>query len=162
MNLQQWAQIAEVVGSAAVIVSLIYVGVQVRKTTRALPATPSTALTANTVAILAPMTRDPEFTEFLHRAQTSHDALTLPEQLRFHMTMQIAFRHWDNLHYQFRNGTLDREMWEGYDRTMTRWLTNDAWRAWFHDNGESYSESLRALVRERLSASPSRAPVGRR
>ena len=41
-------------------------------------------------------------------------------------------------------------MWESYDRTLTHWLANNAWRAWFKSNALFFSDSLRALVRERI------------
>ena len=152
MNLESIAHLAEIASSIAVIVSLIYVGLQVRQNTRALMATTYNAVTANSVAILSPMYTDPEFTAFLERMQAAPDAGTSADKLRFHMLLLTAFRHWDNLHYQFRNGTLDPEMWRCYDRTMTRWFENAAWRAWFRANADSFSSSLRELVRERLDA----------
>jgi hypothetical protein len=150
MDLEDFARIAEIISSVAVVVSLIYVSLQVRQNTRALRATTYNSVTSNSVAILAPMFDHPEFTEFLMRAQSDPDAATPAEKLRFHILLLAAFRHWDNLYYQFRNGTLEREMWESYDCTLTNWLANPAWREWFKRNASFFSESLRVLVRDRL------------
>jgi hypothetical protein len=150
MDLENFARIAEIISSVAVVVSLIYVGMQVRQNTRALRATTYNSVSSNSVAILSPMYAHPEFTEFLTRVQSAPDAATPAEKQRFHILMLSAFRHWDNLYYQFRNGTLEREMRESYDRTMANWLTNPAWREWFKHNATFFSESLRALVRDRL------------
>jgi hypothetical protein len=152
MDLENIAHIAEIASSIAVIVSLIYVGVQVRQNTRALKATTYNAATANSLAILAPMYSNAEFTEFLSRAQSAGAVLTPAEKLRFHMLLLMAFRHWDNLYFQFRSGALDPEMWQSYDRTMNRWFANQAWRDWFRNNAECFSATLRELVRDRLDA----------
>ena len=151
MDLDNVARISEIVSSVAVIVSLAYVGVQVRQNTRALKATTYNAVTGNSVAILAPMFASPEVTEFLVRFQADPGAVTPAEKMRFHILMLTAFRHWDNLYYQYRTGTLDDEMWVSYDRTLSSWLDNDAWRAWFQQNASFFSDSLRELVRERVS-----------
>lgn len=98
MDLENTARMAEIISSVAVIVSLIYVSVQVRQNTQALKATTYDAVTANSVAILAPMFAHPEFTEFLTRVQSNPEAATPAEKLRFHITMLTAFRHWDNLY----------------------------------------------------------------
>ncbi len=150
MDLETFSRIAGIVSSVAVVVSLIYVSVQVRQNTRALRATTYNSVTSNSVAILSPMYARPEFTEFLTRVQSDPDAATPAEKLRFHINLLAAFRHWDNLYYQFRNGTLEREMWESYDRTLTSWLANAAWRDWFRHNSSFFSDSLRALVQERI------------
>jgi hypothetical protein len=115
-----------------------------------LRATTYNAVTANSVAILVPMYSQPEFTDFLVRAQSAGATLTTAEKLRFHVLLLMAFRHWDNLYYQFRSGTLDADMWRSYDRTLSRWLDNDAWRTWFRTNADSFSSSLSELVRERV------------
>ena len=75
MDLENIAHIAEIASSIAVIVSLIYVGAQVRQNTRALKATTYNAVTANSVAILAPMYANAEVTDFLTRAKSAGAAL---------------------------------------------------------------------------------------
>lgn len=161
MDLQDLTQVAAIISSVAVVVSLIYASVQLRHNTRALMATTYNAVTANSLALLSPMAGNPEFSEFLHRAHSEPGSLTPAERMRFDAAMLAIFRHWDNLYYQFRGGTLDREMWKIYERTLTRWLANDAWAAWFRENAESCSDSLRELVQARLAAIPARQAAAR-
>jgi hypothetical protein len=42
-------------------------------------------------------------------------------------------------------------MWDIYERTLTRWLAQESWAKWFLDNADSCSDSLRALVHDRLA-----------
>ena len=151
MNLQDLTQAAAIVSSLAVVVSLIYASVQLRHNTRALMATTYNAVTSNSLALLSPMTGSPEFSEFLHHAHAQPDALMPAERMRFDAVMLTVFRHWDNLYYQFRSGTLDPEMWDIYERTLTRWLAQESWANRFLDNADSCSDSLRALLHDRLA-----------
>jgi hypothetical protein len=150
MELEQYAHLAEIVSSIGVVVSLIYVSVQIRQNTRALNAATYNDVTGNSIAILTPMYADPEVTEFVERVQSDYESATPAEKRRFHAMLLMAFRHWDNLYYQYRTGALEAELWRGYDRTMSSWLSNDAWQAWFRSNAEFFSDGLRALVRQRL------------
>ncbi|MGH7926803.1 MAG: hypothetical protein ACREQV_03305 [Candidatus Binatia bacterium] len=86
------------------------------------------------------------------------DSVAPAEKLRFHTLLLTAFRHWDNLYYQFRCGTLDTEMWQSYNYTMTLWLANEARRVWFRDNAECFSEHLRDLVQDRKAGGSGRRP----
>jgi len=114
-------------------------------------ATTSNAVTSNSLAVLSPMTGSPEFSEFLHRARAQPDALTPAERMRFDAVVLTVFRHWDNLYCQFRSGTLDREVWEIYERTLARWLARESWANWFRNNADSCGDSRRMLVHERLA-----------
>lgn len=154
MDLQSLTAIAGIISSLAVVVSLIHASVQLRHNTRALMATTYNAVTANSLALLAPVSGSAEFSEFLHRAQADPASLTSAEKHRFHAFLLTIFRHWDNLYYQFRHGTLDAEMWEIYERTLAHWLANPAWQAWFRENSGNCSNSLQALIRKRLGAAP--------
>lgn len=151
MALQDLTQIAAIISSIAVVVSLIYASVQLRHNTRALMATTYNAVTANSLALLSPMTGSPEFSEFLHRAHAEPKTLSPAERMRFDAVVLTVFRHWDNLYYQFRSGTLDREMWDIYERALARWLAQESWANWFRNNADCCSNSLRTLVHERLA-----------
>lgn len=61
MDLQGLTAIAGIVSSLAVVVSLIYASVQLRHNTRALMATTYNAVTANSLALLAPVCGSAEF-----------------------------------------------------------------------------------------------------
>lgn len=156
MDLQSLTAIAGIVSSVAVVVSLIYASVQLRHNTRALMATTYNAVTANSLALLGPMAASQEFAEFLHRAQSDPAALAPAEQHRFHAFLLTIFRHWDNLYFQFRHGTLDAEMGEIYARTLTHWLAHPAWQAWFSENSDNCSISLQSLIRKRVGARSAR------
>ena len=146
------SRIADIAGSIAVVLSLVYVGIQVRQNTRAIRATTYNTVVHNSLAILTPMYAQAEFTEYLQRVQSDPEAATPAEKLRFHINMLAAFRHWDNLYYQHRNGMLESEMWESYHRTMSGWVKNAAWRNWFIANADSFSESLQTLVGQRIAS----------
>lgn len=152
MNLENFANLADIVSSIGVVVSLIYVSVQIRQNTRALKAATYNDLTSNTVAILSPLLAEPGITEFIVRVQSDPDSATPAEKLRFHTFLLIGFRHWDNLYFQFRSGALDEAMWRSYDSTMSKWMNNEAWRGWFRENATSFSPDLRELLKARLSS----------
>ena len=154
MDLENLAHIADIAGSVAVVLSLVFVGMQVRQNTRAIRATTYNTIVQNSIAILAPQFMHQEFTEFMAKFQSDPQAATPAETARFHAIMLAAFRHWDNLYYQFRNGMLEGEMWESYHCTMSSWLDRAAWRDWFDAHAKMFSESLQALIRQRIASMP--------
>ena len=65
--------------------------------------------------------------------------------------MLAAFRHYDNLYYQYRLGALEPGLWKAYQATLIGWLKNPGWRAWFAANSAGFSEPLQALCRDLLA-----------
>ena len=62
MDLENLAHIADIAGSVAVVLSLVFVGMQVRQNTRAIRATTYNTIVQNSIAILAPKFMHQEFT----------------------------------------------------------------------------------------------------
>ena len=151
MELEVYTLIAEVVAAVAVVVTLIYISIELRQNTRALRTSAYQDMVGNTMQIVMPLMADRELAEFFYRAQENSDTLTDQEKLRWHLLMLACFRHWDNLYYQYRIGNLEAEMWDGYDRTMGAWVESQSWSEWFTAHEEYFSRSLRALVRDKLN-----------
>ena len=61
MSIQEWGAISEMVGAIAIIVSLIYVGVQIRQSTQATRVMTSQAFVESHCGAITQITRDPAF-----------------------------------------------------------------------------------------------------
>ena len=127
MDLQDWGAIGEVVGALAVVVTLIYLAKQIRLNTRAMDEGRKLAL-----AQTYQMRSDALQAMLVHAADSEHigpiiikltdvgypedirslDTLTEPERRRFRMWHIAQQTHWDNMHYQYQQGYLDREYYE--------------------------------------------------
>ncbi len=151
MELQAYTLIAEVVGAVAVVLTLIYLAIQLRQNTKALRTSAYQGMVANSMQILTTLLADPERAQFFLRVQSNPGQITEEDGVRWHWFMLAAFRHWDNLYYQYRTGALETEMWEGYDHLMTNWLQNQAWSEWFMEHEESFSRSLRVLIHDKIN-----------
>ena len=64
MTLQDWGALGELIGGVAIIVSLIYVGLQVRQSTHATRAATSQAFTDQYMSAISPL-QDPDFSRRL-------------------------------------------------------------------------------------------------
>ena len=131
MELEVYTLIAEVVAAVAVVVTLIYISIELRQNTRALRTSAYQDMVGNTMQIVMPLMADRELAGFFYRAQENSETLTDEEKLRWHFLMLACFRHWDNLYYQYRIGNLEAEMWDGYNNAMAAWVESRAWSEWF-------------------------------
>ena len=146
MNLESVFFITQIVAAIAVTISLFYVSFEVKHNTKALKLSTYQSVVDSSMQILHSLYANNETATFYHRCLFNNAELDGPEKLRWHAVMITVYRHWDNLLYQYKKGSLENEMWLTYDRTMTQYLSYQAWTDWFAANSHFFSASLQQLL----------------
>jgi hypothetical protein len=143
MTIQDWGAIGELVGGAAVVVTLIYLALQVRQNTQAMDENRRLAL-AQTYQMRADALQD----MLVRAADSRHigpiiikltqagypedvaslDLLTPEERGRFRLWQIAQETHWDNMLYQYQQGFLDPEYYQDSFRERVTRLA-PIWRA---------------------------------
>ena len=141
-TLQDLGNLGEFVGALGVVFSLIYLARQMRQNTTTVRAAAFNSMTENSIRLLENTFPNPEFAEFLYRAEGDPSELTPVQSIQWDSYMTAVFRHFGNLVYQYRVGSLDRQMWEAYQRALKEHLRTPAWRTWFEGNSHIFSTSL--------------------
>ena len=112
MSLQDWASIAEIVGGIAVIVSLIYVGLQVNDSTSAIRSSAASDATKTMQSWYLEMGRNRQASDIWYNAMTSAEPLPARDEFQFMMSMQTAILGMQNSYLLSKEGTLDEEFRE--------------------------------------------------
>lgn len=148
------AAIGQTVAAIAVVVSLVYLARQLRDNTRAMHGAAYHANVANTIAVVTPLCTDPSYSSFIQQSLRDPSSLSADDQFRFHCAMLIYARHFDNLLYQHRLGSLEAGQWKGYAETLDGWLRYPGFRTWFEKNSHAVSEELRTYVIRKVAGEP--------
>lgn len=146
--LQNLGNLGEFVGAIGVVISLVYLARQTMHNTKAVRAQSFNSMVQNSIQLLEHAFRDSEFAAFLARAEVAPEALSPEERVRWDAYMTAVYRHFGNLVYAYRVGTLDRQMWESYRRTLGEHLKEPSWAAWYEANADLFSSALTELVEE--------------
>jgi hypothetical protein len=155
--LQDLGNIGEFVGALGVVISLVYLARQMIQNTVSVRAASFHSMVQNSITLLEHSFRDKEFAAFLARAEHAPDDLAPEERVRWDAYMTAVYRHFGNLQYSHRVGTLDSQMWEAYRATLKDHLRTKSWGEWFEAHrhvfssalGEQVDEALAELERER-------------
>ena len=129
--------IGEVIGAIAVVLTLVYLAVQLRQNTK--------ALKSNTWQSI--QDAEQRFDEFLSRdttlldvwirgAENGLDSLVEPEKLQFYLLSKQLLDQFQTHHYHYEKGMIDQDLWEAWESTFV-----DDLQKW-----PGYSE----VIRERL------------
>ncbi len=112
MNLEDFASVAEIVGGIAVIVSLIYVGLQVNDSASAARSAAASDATMAMQSWYLEMGRNRQASDAWLNAMTSLEPLPAHDEFQFMMSMHAAILAMQNSYLLSKEGTLDEEFRE--------------------------------------------------
>ena len=112
MNLQDFASVAEIVGGVAVVVSLIYVGLQLKDSTSAVRSGAASDATMSMQSWYLEMGSNRQASEIWFSAMTSPEPLPTHDEFQFMMSMHAVILGMQNSFLLSKEGTLDAEFRE--------------------------------------------------
>jgi hypothetical protein len=112
LKLAEYASIAEIIGAFAVVISLIYVGVQVNDSTSAVRAASANDVNVALQSWYLQIGSDQQTAELFYEALTSEEALSNKEEFQFLMMLHGAFLAFQNSYLLAEEGTIDPELSE--------------------------------------------------
>jgi hypothetical protein len=120
MNLQDVAALADIVNAAAVIATLVFLIVSIRKNTQAQRVLAVESLTAAISAINVPAMESPALGEALAVVTRDWNGASREQRVIAHYFLFSLFKLLETAWYQQRNGTLDTAQWAGWDDMLRK------------------------------------------
>ena len=134
VSLETINSIAQIVAAIGVIASLFYLAAQIRQNTKSQRSVAVDSLTGSLIALLGPQANDASLTRALAAAVEDWHGATEEDRMRAVAVLLAIFKLFENAWFQQRQGTLDREQWQGWDLYT---------RAYYHRPGVKTWWSLR-------------------
>lgn len=158
MTLSDLGNIGEFVSGLAVVVSLLYLAIQIRQNTRSLRASAHHSITAHIAELNRTIVEQGEVAAILEVGLKDPVALSPQDRRRFNAYNSARFRHYDNLYYQYRVGTLEPSQWHGFDSLLRTHLRQPGIVRWWDEASAFYSDEFVAYVRALQGADPDAPP----
>jgi hypothetical protein len=137
---------AEVAGAIGVIVSLVYVALQVRQGAAATRLDTAVRVMEAAVTITHPLTGSREFSNLLAATLHGEGVQAVGDRLHVHAWMFASLKTIENAHYLFERGVLEAEVWANWEDWWSYWLRLPGFTAYWHDRRSVFRESFRDLV----------------
>jgi hypothetical protein len=151
MNLQDFASVAEIMGGVAVVVSLIYVGLQLRDSTSAIRSGAASDATEAMQSWYLELGSNRQASDIWFNAMTSPEPLPTRDEFQFMMSMHTVILGMQNSYLLSKEGTLDAEFREAVTTALVAvkdlpgmdryWRQR---RGYFHTGFAEYVDSLLA------------------
>jgi hypothetical protein len=144
MTLDQIANIAEVSAAALVIVSLIYVAMQIKQNTKATQISTSQAFIDTHGKVVLHVSGDKEFRDIYWRGLKGLSNLDGSETAAFATWTIHTFRVWESFYYQWQDGVFDDRLWAGWKNQLCDLFgyrgIREIWSARNHQLSEKFRE----------------------
>ena len=150
MSIQEWGAISEMVGAIAIIVSLIYVGVQLRQSTQATRVMTSQAFIESYSGCIGQITRHPAFWDVYWRGLSGLSNLQGGELAAFGAWTGHVLRSWESFYFQWKAGAFEDQIWFGWVRQYRDLFGYPGIQEGWTIRRHHFSDEFRAFVEREL------------
>ena len=150
LNLPQWAHVVEIATGIVVIISLIFVGVEIKQNTDAIKMQAYGETMDRLDFRSYTLATDPDMHRIATSAERSRSELTAEEWSRFaHFTLP-HLAAWEFIFDAHTKDNVDWHQWQGFDRYFIQYhcLPGSAQRAIYHEYIDIWSDPFSAHIAE--------------
>ena len=162
MDLQALANISQILGGIAVVVSLIYLAIQVRQGTRA-QRTENYARALDRVATMqALLSQDADLSKVFSRGVVAVSTLTPQQRIQLTWSLYEAFGAFEFMFHASKTDAIPEEVWKRWSAATAWWLTFPGIRSWWNARPVPFTESFTAYIDALIRENPTDAEAMKR
>ena len=137
---------AEVLGAAAVLITLFYLARQIRQNTEEIRSANYHGVTDSFNEINLAVAGNADLARVFRLGNEAYETLSEDEQYQFGFFMHATLRMLDVIKFQSQNGTGDMTLWEFEKNTLDTIFAAPGVRKWWRERPYNFSEDFVAYV----------------
>jgi hypothetical protein len=146
MNWDAISAIAQLVGSIAVVLSVLYLAVQVHRSTRVAKLATQDAAATALRDVTKPFMENAELERIWRVGLEDLGALTLEERTRFFHAAYQWLKAFETIHFHYVYGLMDRQLWHGWQELLRHYVAAPGIAHYWKLRPEVFSERFRNFV----------------
>ena len=124
ISLERWALIAEITSALAVVLSVIYLGLEVRQNTFAMKSLTHQQMFETTSSLNQSIANNRQLADLLARSNKNYSELDDGEKNQLMFLWINGFNMWHSGYLSWQAGFFDEEAWVLWDHGMTKMLSS--------------------------------------
>ena len=152
MNWDMAGAVGEIIGAGAVVISVIYLSVQIKRQTDQARLAASRELATSWNGRLDRCIDDKEFADLFLESATNYSSLKNNERLRISSYYLQLIREMEQQYLHIKKGNIDPSFFESAERTFLGLLTLPGFQDWWSTHSEGFSDHFQGVVNERIAA----------
>ncbi len=147
MNWEAIGAASELVAAVCVIVSLLYLAVQVKNNTESARTSTYQSVVCEFGALNRAMASTPDLSILYIKGMEDFDSLSTEEKARCSQLFFVSFRNFENMYYQYKKGYLEDDVWLGWQRLMLTYHARPGFQVWWAMRADVFSKSFVDFLR---------------
>jgi hypothetical protein len=146
MSLEDLGNIGEFVAAVGVIISLVYLAVQIRQNTRSSRAASYQAAVTSISDLMREVGADPDLARIIATGGADLSTLTPSERMQFNYFALSIIRNFENIHYQYISGAIDEDTWLGWAARIKSSFATPGAQEWWRGQAPAFSKAFQEFV----------------
>jgi hypothetical protein len=134
VTLNELGSLGEFISGLAVVVTLIYLALQIRHNTRAVRSSLHQDMVGSTARIAQSVSDSPDVGRIVLKADEDYDNLTKEEFIRFEAYAERVFGNFESVFYSYRNSMIEQDLWESWEASYLADISRNAMRRFWHED----------------------------
>lgn len=147
------SNITELVGLVAVLVTLVFVGFELRQNTKAVESSATQEVHANFAAWYASLQSDPELLMITVQGMQDYGSLDVAQRSQFIAVFMVFTSNCQTAFYKWREGLLDDELWSGWRELSLNFFSTAGGKAFWEDRSYMFGSGFREFVDNEIMTS---------
>jgi hypothetical protein len=148
MNWDAISAVSQLIGSIAVVISVLYLAVQLRSSTRVARVAAMDAAAAALRDVTKPFMENAELGRLWRIGLENLDALSPEDQARFFHATHQFLKAMETIHYHYVYGLLDPQLWAGWRELLHHYVASPGIRFYLTRRSDVFSERFRKFISE--------------
>lgn len=149
-----WKTLSELIGLSAVILTLVFVGFELRQNTRAVESSATQEVHANFSGWYASLQSDPELLMITVKGMQDYGALDTAEKAQFIAVFMVFSSNCQTAFYKWRDALLDDELWSGWRALSQNFFSTAGGKAFWAGRSYMFGAGFREFVDTEIMTAP--------
>ncbi len=146
MNWDAIGALSEVVGAIGILITLIYLAIQIRQNTKIVQTEYIQRLTDSFNQVNFLIASDDRMAQIMRKGRTNYEGLEDVEKARFNFMNLAIFRIYDSLFSQMQRGTGEKELWDAELKTLKWIFSAPGARSWWREHPFTFSQGFSEFI----------------
>ena len=152
MNWEAIGAVGETVGALGVILSVLYLAIQIRKDGHARIADTGHSIAARAGAVQQILSENRQLAAAFPKGMRGDvDGLDEADRTQFEAFLSVVTRSYEDGFYQHRKGLVDEELWLAWARSLSDVARAPGYAAWWQTRKRWFGEDFQTFVDEAMS-----------
>jgi hypothetical protein len=133
VTLNELGSLGEFMSGLAVVVTLVYLAIQIRHNTRAVRSSMHQDMVESTLRIAESVSDNADVGRIVLHADEGYDELTAVERIRFEAYAERVFSNFESVFYSYRNSMIEDDLWESWEASYLDDISRNSLRRFWQE-----------------------------